>query len=214
MPASRRGLPLLLSFWIGRLALVLALPFWLLVRGSLLAHDRFGANAWVALVVGGLAAALWIALVAWRVFRRVMARNRFRAIATRVVLPCVLAFCLYGLFYVSPPNVKTAGVRVSYTQVHPILRVALATLILFDPDIVITDMARQPDDYRSLGLPTRSRSLHYVQDDGWVHAVDLRTQGRNFVRTGLVRGYFWSMGFDSLRHGGSGDHLHVSLPSG
>lgn len=208
---SRRGLLLWGGLWLGRLVLVLGLPFWLLVRGALLAHDRLGANAWAAVLVGAIIAALWIALIAARVARRVTRRSPFRAIATRVVLPCVIAFCVYALFYVSPPNVKTQGVRISYTEVHPILRISLATLILFDPEIVITDMAREPGDYSALGLSPRANSLHYVQADGWVHAVDLRTKGRGFVRVGLTRFYFWLMGFDSLRHSGNADHLHVSL---
>jgi hypothetical protein len=191
---------------------VLGLPFWLLVRGSLLAHERLGANAWLAVAVGALAASLWIGLLAWRLWRRVAPRVRFRALVTHVVLPCVAAFCLHALFYVQPTNVKSSGVAVSYPQVHPILRVALASLILFDPEIVITDMARRPDDYRRLGLPARARSLHYQQSDGWVHAVDLRTRNRGVVRVALMRLYFWGMGFDSLRHGGSADHLHVTLP--
>jgi hypothetical protein len=198
--------------WLGRLGLVLLLPFWLLVRGSLLAHERFGTNAWLAVALGALAATLWIGLVAWRLWRRVAPRTRFRALATRVVLPCVVAFCVHALFYVQPPNVKSGGVAVSYPQVHPILRVALASLILLDSDVVITDMARRPGDYGKLGLPERARSSHYPQSDGWVHAVDLRTRGRGLLRVWLMRLYFWGMGFESLRHGGSADHLHVSLP--
>jgi len=212
LPTIGRGLALWVGLWLGRLTLVLGLPLWLLVRGALLAHERFGTNAWAAVAVGALAAALWIAVIAARVARRVTRRSPFRAIATRVVLPCVIAFCVYALFYVSPTNVKAEGVRISYTEVHPILRIALATSILLDPEIVITDMSREPDDYRALGLPRREKSLHYPQADGWVHAVDLRTKGRGFVRVGLTRVYFWLMGFDSLRHGGSADHLHVSFP--
>jgi hypothetical protein len=200
--------------WLGRLALVLGLPLWLLVRGSLFAHEQLGANAWLALLCGGLVATLWIAGVVWRLWRRVAPRARFRALATRVVAPCVAAFCVHALFYVQPANVKSSGVAVSYPQVHPILRVGLASLILFDPEIVITDLARRPDDYRALGLPVRARSLHYPQSDGWVHAVDLRTRDRGLLRVSLMRLYFWGMGFGSLRHHGSADHLHVAITAG
>ena len=211
MPGSKRAL-LRAASWLGRITVVLALPFWLLVRGSLLAHGMFEVSAWLALIVGASAAALCIAMVARRIWRRLTGRDRFRAIATRVVIPGVAGFCLYALLYVSAPNVKTAEVRSFYTQIHPILRVALGTLMVVDDEIVITDIAREPDDYRAMGLRVRSRSLHYPQRDGWVHAVDLRTQGRGAVRNGLVRLYFFVMGFDSLRHGGNADHLHVSLP--
>jgi len=54
--------------------------------------------------------------------------------------------------------------------------------------------------------------LHYPQPDGYVHAIDLRTAGRGFVRNRLVQAYFWSMGFVTLRHVGTADHLHVELP--
>jgi hypothetical protein len=201
--------------WLARITLVLGLPFWLLVRGSLLAHSTFAASAWLALSVGAMAAALCVATVAWWIWRRLTGRDRFRAIGIRIVLPTVVGFCAYLLLYVSPPNVKTPEVRCFYTQIHPILRVGLGALIVFDPEIVITDIARDPDDYAAMGLPARQRSLHYEQEDGWVHAVDLRTQRRGRVRNGLVRLYFFVMGFDSLRHslrqGGNGDHLHVSL---
>ena len=50
MPDARRAL-VWTALWLGRVAGVLALPFWLLVRGSLLAHAAFGASAWLALVL-------------------------------------------------------------------------------------------------------------------------------------------------------------------
>ena len=206
------------AFWAGRIGLVLGLPFWLLVRGSLLAHSTFAASAWLALVAGGVAAALCIATVAWWIWRRLTGRDRFRAIGIRIVLPLVIGFCVYLLLYVSPANVKTPEVRSFYTRIHPILRVGLGALIVFDPEIVITDIAREPEDYPAMGLPARLHSLHYEQEDGWVHAVDLRTRGRGVVRNGLVRLYFFVMGFDSLRHslqqGGNGDHIHVSIAGG
>jgi hypothetical protein len=97
-----------------------------------------------------------------------------------------------------------------YTATHPLLRMALSTLILVDHDAVITDLARKPDDYRRMGLPVNQESLHYRQADGWVHAVDLRT--RPGLKSLLVQWYFDVMGFDTLRHVGTHDHLHVSLP--
>ena len=83
-----------------------------------------------------------------------------------------------------------------------------------DTNRPITDIAREPGDYPAMGLPVRARSLHYEQPDGWVHAVDLRTRGRGVIRNALTRLVFFSLGFDSLRHGGRADHLHVSLPGG
>jgi hypothetical protein len=46
-----------------------------------------------------------------------------------------------------------------------------------------------------------------------VHAVDLRTIGRAEWKNVLLNWYFRSMGFRTLRHVGTADHLHVSLPT-
>jgi hypothetical protein len=91
------------------------------------------------------------------------------------------------------------------------MRLALSTLILIDRDILITDMGRVPEDYTTMGLPTNTRTRHYQQPDGWVHAVDLRTSGRGWVKNRGVQLYFWAMGFDTRRHVGTADHLHVEL---
>src|SRR6266567_1436245 len=62
------------------------------------------------------------------------------------------------------------------------------------------------------GYAPNDGSLHYVQRDGYAHAADLRTAGRGELKNRLVQVYFWSMGFATLRHVGTGDHLHVELP--
>ena len=67
-------------------------------------------------------------------------------------------------------------------------------------------------DYTRSNLPVRDRSLHFTQRDGYVHAVDLRTNGRSWLRNSFTRAYFTLMGFHTLRHVGTADHLHVSLP--
>ena len=36
-------------------------------------------------------------------------------------------------------------------------------MIVFDTELVITDIARAPNDYRAMGLPARSHSMHYEQ---------------------------------------------------
>ena len=102
------------------------------------------------------------------------------------------------------------AVRVVFSAAHPLRRMALSALILADHDAVITYLARRPDDYKRMGLPVNRESLHYSQADGWVHAVDLRT--RPGLKSLLVQWYFDLMGFDTLRHVGTHDHLHVSLP--
>ncbi|MEL6925882.1 MAG: hypothetical protein AAFO94_17705, partial [Bacteroidota bacterium] len=69
------------------------------------------------------------------------------------------------------------------------------------------------EDYKRMGLKTKRHSLHYQQPSGFVHAVDLRTNNRSWLRNFLLRSYFQLMGFNTLRHGGTGDHLHVSILS-
>ena len=96
--------------------------------------------------------------------------------------------------------------------VHPLIRVAASTIILVDDEVMITGLGRTPDDYANMGLPQRENSLHYEQADGFVHAMDLRTVGRSDIRNDLTEFYFKAMGFSTLRHVGTADHLHVSLP--
>ena len=85
-------------------------------------------------------------------------------------------------------------------------------MILVDPGSVITDAGRSQGDYALMGLPPREQSLHYRHADGYVHALDFRTTGRSRVRNLAVHVGFRALGFRVLRHGGTGDHLHVSLP--
>ena len=124
----------------------------------------------------------------------------------------MLAYCGYTLIYLSSGNAKSDQVRAYYGSLHPLLRVALSTWMLVDKDIVITDVARGRADYATMGMRPNDGSLHYVQGDGYVHAVDLRTRGRGEVKNRLVQLYFWSAGLGTLRHVGTADHLHVELP--
>lgn len=99
------------------------------------------------------------------------------------------------------------------SQIHPVLRLATSTLIHIDKDLLITDGQRLPEDYKKMGLKSKSQSLHYKQYTGYTHAIDLRTKNRAEWKNQLVRGYFWLMGFRTLRHKGTTDHLHISLMS-
>ena len=189
---------------------VVALPFVVYVRASVYLY-RHGAHPWIAIL---LSAILTVGIVSGCVIliaRRFRRRARVPAVIKWAVLPIVFAWCVYAAFYLSRVNVKSDEVRAYYSAVNPILRVALSTIVLIDPDLVVTDMGRVPADYRRMGLPVNERTKHYRQSDGWVHAVDLRTHGRWEIRNRLVQLYFWSMGFSTLRHVGTADHLHVEL---
>src|SRR5205823_4288946 len=83
----------------------------------------------------------------------------------RIALPFVVAYSIYALVYLSSANAKSDRVRAYYASLHPLLRVGLSTLIVFDRDAVITDLARRPEDYKTMGLPPNDGSLHLVQRD-------------------------------------------------
>lgn|SRR5574341_1017522 len=201
-----------LAFATFRVLVIVTAPIVVLVRGAVWLYLDYGFPTWLALLV---AAALTLGLLsaygAW-VSRRFTGRARLGFVAKWVAAPLVVGYCGYALLHLSRVNAKDDAVHSVYTATHPLLRVAVTTLILADRDAVITDLARTPDDYRRMGLPLNRRSLHYRQPDGWVHAVDLRTRGT--LRSLLVEWYFRAMGFDTLRHTGTRDHLHVSLPPG
>lgn len=185
---------------------VVALPFLVYVRASVYLY-RHGAHPWIAIMVAAL---ITCGIVSGFV---ILIAHRFRPVLKWAALPVVFTWCVYAAFYLSRVNVKSDDVRAYYSAVNPILRVALSTIVLIDPDLVVTDMGRVRADYRRMRLRVNDRTMHYVQPDGWVHAVDLRTRGRGRIRNRVVQLYFWSMGFSTLRHVGTADHLHVQLPT-
>jgi hypothetical protein len=190
---------------------VILLPFVLSVRTAVFLYLH-GWWSWAAIVGGALLALAIVAVYATALARRFTGRARFATVTKWVAAPLVSAWIIYGLLSLASANAKSPAVRESYRSVHPVLRMALATAILADDQLVVTDMIRTPSDYTKMGLPINDRTMHYRQPDGWVHAVDLRTTGQGMVRSRLVQLYFWSMGFSTLRHVGTADHLHVQLP--
>ena len=120
-------------------------------------------------------------------------------------------YCVHALFFISSNNVKNSALQNELRQLHPIVRVAVSTIIMIDQSLVITDAARTRSDYRDMGLPVNERSLHFPQKDGYAYAIDLRTRDRSTVRNFLLQTYFRLMGFKTLHHGGTGPHLHISL---
>ena len=193
-----------------KLTAAVALPFFVYVRASVYFYEH-GATPWLAIAGSMLLTMGVVALYGAWLSRRFHGRARLAMFARWVGVPLVAAWCLYAAFYLARVNAKSDEVHGYYSTVHPILRVALSTVILLDPDLVITDMARVPADYGRMGLPVNDRTKHYLQRDGWVHAVDLRTREHGAIANRLVQLYFWMMGFSTLRHVGTADHLHVQL---
>ena len=50
--------------------------------------------------------------------------------------------------------------QAEYHAVHPLLRIAVATLTLADRGLVITDLERVPADDPAMGLPVYADHLH------------------------------------------------------
>ncbi|MCR9095427.1 MAG: hypothetical protein NXI30_14495 [bacterium] len=182
------------------------------MRGSVTAHQYFDAPGWIAVTIGAGLAAICLTVFGNRASRRFTGRDRRREVALVVALPLVLSFSVYSLGWLSHANAKSPAISASWQALHPALRLAVGTARLADADVVVTDIARSRSDYARMGLRPVRRSNHYVQDDGWVHAVDLRTRGRGPVRNALAHAWFVAMGFDTLRHAGTADHLHIALP--
>ena len=190
---------------------LVALPFLVLVRGSVFFYAYRGWPGWLAVTAAGAATLIVVAVYGAWVARRFTGRVRFSGVVKWVALPLVLGFCAHALLFVSRTNAK-AEVAEEYRATHPLLRLALSTLMLANHDLLITDLARVPLDYPRMGLAVNDRTLHYRQQDGWAHAVDLQTNGRGEIVNRLVQVYFHLMGFRTLRHVGTADHLHVELP--
>lgn len=203
-------------FQIFKILLLLTLPFIVLIRGALFLYLSYDWPSWMALLGGAGGAILSLVIYFSFFYGRMTGRlgdvGSFKRRSFLAGL-LVLGYCIHGLFFLSQSNTKGVKVRDGYAKVHPILRMGTSTLAHIDRDLIITDTDRVPEDYRKMGLPTKSRSLHYRQSNGYVHAVDIRTKGHSALRNGMLKAYFSLMGFNTLRHVGTGDHLHVSLNS-
>jgi hypothetical protein len=201
-----------IALWVGlKTVAVVVLPFFVLIRLGVLFYQRFDVPTWPALAGSAALTAILLTFYGAKISKLLTGKRRFGLIAKRLALPIIVFYCGYGLLFLSSVNAKSETVRDYYSSVHPLLRLSLSTAILADREIVVTDAKREPEDYARMGLPLLENSLHFRQDGGYVHAVDLRTIGRAEWKNALLVGYFRVMGFRTLRHVGTADHLHVSL---
>jgi hypothetical protein len=193
-------------------AALLVLPFLVLLRGTTLLYAALGWPTWLALVGAALLTLGLLTGYAALVSKRLTGRSRVRFVAQWIAAPLLIAYCLHALLFLSSVNAKTPEVRAYYRSLHPTLRLAVSTWVIVDGGLVVTDIHRTPADYAAMGLPVYESSLHFRQHDGYVHAMDLRTIGRGGLRNWVAVAYFRLLGFRTLRHVGTADHLHVSLP--
>jgi len=204
-----------LLFRLLKVILILILPFMALIRGAVYVHSHYHTGPYLSLAFGILFSVFVLVLYSFLVYGPQDRTTGGPSIAfgTRAKLFgfVVVGFCIHGLFFMSSENMSSSKLDKSIRQLHPIIRIAVSTIVVMDRDLIITDGSRTPEDYQKMGLPTKKTSLHYRQKDGYAYALDLRTNRRSAVRNQLVRSYFWLMGFRTLRHVGTDDHLHVSL---
>lgn len=194
------------------LLVMLLLPFLVLVRSSVYLYSTYALNGWMALALGVSVTIVLLLIYAMVVNYSLSQSARIHKYVRRGIALLVVAYCGYGLLYFSGVNAKSAEVESYYRSLHPIMRVTMATTILINEDIIVTDMHRTPDDYRTMGLPVRDQSLHYPQETGYVHAVDIRTKDRPEWKNWITEKTFELFGMNTLRHVGTADHLHISLP--
>lgn len=200
---------------IGKTILLIVVPFIVLIRGSVFFHEYFQLGPYFSLALGGLLTfgilLLYVIVLYRRLFGPTELTNKSMIVKAVFASLLLLLYTSYTLFYLSNGNAKTTDVRGEFLSLHPIVRVSVGTILLIDKGMLITGMSRTKEDYKKMGLKTLNNSLHYPQEDGYVHAMDLRTNGRSGFRNSLLKAYFYVMGFHTLRHTGTGDHLHVSL---
>ncbi|MEM1122487.1 MAG: hypothetical protein AAGJ18_18725 [Bacteroidota bacterium] len=196
-----------------KIVLLLSLPFICLVRGAVYLYEVPEYDAWSA-IFGASMITIFL-LIIYMIFLYGKLTGKVGSLKRKMWLAfvLVLGYGVHALYFFSEQNAKHASVHQEFTSLHPILRLSISTIIHLDDQLIMTDANRLPEDYRRMGLKSKRHSLHYKQKNGYVHAFDVRVKNRSWLRNSLLQLYFKSMGFNTLRHGGTGDHLHVSLTS-
>ena len=203
-------------FFLLRLLFFAFFPFLVLVRASVYFYLSHHLNPWVSLFSGFLLSTLIFLFYAlyWKYKLNLKPKSLKSVNWTYwIMFSVLLTYFIPAVFSLTSSNAKTPEVKEEYASLHPVLRLGIATILILDDDLVITDADRKPEDYWKMGLPTKEHSLHYKQLSGYVHAVDIRTKDRGGIKNFLVESYFRIMGFNTLRHVGTADHLHISITS-
>ena len=203
-------------FSIFKVIFFLVFPFILLIRGSVYFHSNYEWSPWFSMLGGmGVTALVVLIYIIWIQGKFTGSWGSAESVKYKFLFAIilVLGYATHGLLFLSDANAKSKSVKKEFTSLHPILRLSTSTVLFLDKNLIMTDANRLPEDYRKMGLASKRKSLHYKQTNGFVHAMDIRTNGRSEVRNFFLKMYFKMMGFNVLRHGGTGDHLHISLKS-
>jgi len=88
------------------------------------------------------------------------AAHRFRTLRTKALLVLVVlgVFQGYVLLALDPARLGPDDGQAEYAELHPILRMSVATVLLVDDNLLITDLSRHPRDYEAMGLPVNPQS--------------------------------------------------------
>ena len=192
---------------------LVVLPFFILIRTAVYLNINEAWNGWTSLGGGALATILFLIVLMFIVFRKVKSKKLLFQIGASSVSMLVGGFIIYSLLYLNSVNAKSENVSEVYQSLHPILRVAVSSVTLAEHELVITDIQRTKEDYLSWGLTPLQSSMHYIQNDGFVHAIDLRTIGHSELRNNSLELTLKLLGFKTIRHVGTADHLHIALPA-
>lgn len=180
------------------------------IRVQLWILSEYPQAGWVALGGGLVSGGLILGLVALIGLR--LRSLRGTGVLMAALLLAVVSAGGLGVARFPERSFKGEQVRAEWGQLHPTLRLALWVAHLAEPDLVLTDVSRLPDEYGAMGLPQTPDSHHYVAADGFARAVDVRVSDAGALRNWARQGLFLLMGLEAGRHAGTADHLHVSIP--
>jgi hypothetical protein len=181
------------------------------VRVQLAILQRYPTADWLALAAGLVTAGL-VLFVTVAVACRLRSPRRAMVLVTALPILLLTAGCL-SVTHFPRSGFKSDELRGEWNRLHPTLRVALWIARLGVGELVLTDVSRMPADYGSMGLPQPKSSRHFFSPwDGYAHAVDLRTRDAGDLRNWARHGVFLALGLRAVRHDGTADHFHVSLP--
>ncbi|MCG8373297.1 MAG: hypothetical protein MI700_07170 [Balneolales bacterium] len=211
-PKKRKSIGYYVSGFLFMTLSLVVLPFFILIRTAVYLNLDQQWNEWGSLLGGMGACVIFLSLIFFFLFRKVKQKKTMVKLTMSALSMLVGGFTIYGLLYLNSVNAKSEAIQEVYSSLHPILRVAVASTTLAEKDLVITDIKRTEEDYIAWGLTPLESSLHYVQDNGFVHAIDLRTIGHSELRNTALEWSLKVMGFQTIRHVGTADHLHVALP--
>jgi len=186
------------------------LQIFILLKGSVFIYSNYSLNVWLSILFASLLVSFiltcYLSFYIWKKLRTI----NLKLIATLSLIPIILCSS-FLLLYKSEGNMKTNEISSSFKQLHPLLKIAINLISIMDNKIIITDIAREKKFYKHIGLSENNESLHFIQKDGYVHAVDIRTLYRSEFRNWIVKWYFRILGFNVLRHVGTANHMHVSI---